>query len=181
MHTQAHLIADDAVAVEPGTAWRLPVSGPTRSTGGCAIRATGNESRVSTRLSSTRCRYGSSSFSACCCSIWTRTRRALRHWRRLSKCRLRVPTGQCDTPCGLPARLAEPGLRDHARLAYLGVFSIDPVSVAVTRTRSVSLRLPTAPTEFDLGRDCYESEVLGPEDVALCESVQRGIASRGYS
>jgi len=62
----------------------------------------------------------------------------------------------------------------------LGGFSIDPVSVAVTRTRSVSLRLPTAPTEFDLGRDRYESEVLGPEDVALCESGQRGIASRGY-
>lgn len=57
----------------------------------------------------------------------------------------------------------------------LRVFSIDPVNVGVTRTRSVSWRLPTALTEFDLGRDRYESEVLGPEDVALC-----GIASRGY-
>lgn len=62
----------------------------------------------------------------------------------------------------------------------LRVFSIDLFNVGVTRTRSVSSRLPTALTEFDLGRDRYESEVLGPEDVALCESVQRGIASRGY-
>ena len=62
-----------------------------------------------------------------------------------------------------------------------GVFSIDPVSVNVTRTRQVSLRLPTPPTEHDRARDRYEAEVLGPEDVGLCEAVQRGIASRGYT
>ena len=62
-----------------------------------------------------------------------------------------------------------------------GVFSIDPVRVDLTRTRGVSLRLPTAPTELDRARDRYEAEVLLPEDIGLCESVQRGIASRGYT
>ena len=62
-----------------------------------------------------------------------------------------------------------------------GVFSIDPVRVDLTRTRGVSLRIPTAPTELDRARDRYEAEVLLPEDIGLCESVQRGIASRGYT
>ena len=62
-----------------------------------------------------------------------------------------------------------------------GVFSIDPVSVDRTRTRAVSLRLPTPLSEFDRARVRYETQVLGPEDVGLCESVQRGIASRGFT
>jgi phenylpropionate dioxygenase-like ring-hydroxylating dioxygenase large terminal subunit len=61
-----------------------------------------------------------------------------------------------------------------------GMFSIDPVSVGQTRTRGISLRLPTPPTELDLERDEYSARVLWPEDLGLCESVQRGLASRGY-
>lgn len=33
----------------------------------------------------------------------------------------------------------------------------------------------------DVARDTYEREVLGPEDTAICESVQRGYGSLGYS
>ena len=35
--------------------------------------------------------------------------------------------------------------------------------------------------ESDQGRDDYVSNTLMPEDVALCESVQRGLKSKGYS
>ena len=62
-----------------------------------------------------------------------------------------------------------------------GVFCIDPISLDVTRTRAVSLRLPTPPTALDRERDRYDGEVLSREDRELCESVQRGIASRGYT
>jgi choline monooxygenase len=33
---------------------------------------------------------------------------------------------------------------------------------------------------LDAARAAYEREVLGPEDVAICESVQRGLASLGF-
>ncbi|HEX6091710.1 MAG TPA: SRPBCC family protein, partial [Dongiaceae bacterium] len=33
----------------------------------------------------------------------------------------------------------------------------------------------------DNARIEYSRNILNPEDVALCESVQRGLASRGYS
>lgn len=62
-----------------------------------------------------------------------------------------------------------------------GAYSIDPVALDVTRPRSYSLRLPGAPTEQDRARDEYSANVLWPEDLGLCESVQRGIASRAYT
>lgn len=42
-------------------------------------------------------------------------------------------------------------------------------------------RFAPAGAEPDAAREAYERTVLGPEDVALCESVQRGYASLGYS
>ncbi len=51
--------------------------------------------------------------------------------------------------------------------------------VGVTRRRFFSFGLPGAvPDQAKLD---YGANVLGPEDVAICESVQRGLASRGYS
>jgi len=35
--------------------------------------------------------------------------------------------------------------------------------------------------EFDKARADYSADVLVPEDIALCESVQRGLKSKGYS
>ena len=35
--------------------------------------------------------------------------------------------------------------------------------------------------EFDSDRADYTADVLVPEDIALCESVQRGLKSKGYS
>jgi len=35
--------------------------------------------------------------------------------------------------------------------------------------------------EFNKPRDQYTADVLVPEDIALCESVQRGLKSFGYS
>lgn len=61
-----------------------------------------------------------------------------------------------------------------------GAFCIDPVSIDVTQPRSYSLREPEAPSEYDRAREEYGSNVLWPEDLGLCESVQRGMASRGY-
>ena len=61
-----------------------------------------------------------------------------------------------------------------------GAFCFDPLSVDVTQPRSYSLRLAGAPTEYDRAREEYGTNVLWPEDLGLCESVQRGMASRGY-
>jgi carnitine monooxygenase subunit len=53
----------------------------------------------------------------------------------------------------------------------------------LTATSSVrsfhNFALPDA--NRDLAKIDYGQNVLGPEDVAICESVQRGVASRGYS
>ena len=64
--------------------------------------------------------------------------------------------------------------------ANFGAFSIDPVSLDITRPRSYSLRLPDGPTALDRARDEYGANVLWPEDRDLCESVQKGIKSRAY-
>ena len=61
-----------------------------------------------------------------------------------------------------------------------GAFCIDPVNIDVTQPRSYSLRRPEAPSKYDRAREEYGSNVLWPEDLGLCESVQRGMASRGY-
>ena len=39
----------------------------------------------------------------------------------------------------------------------------------------------SAKTEFDEARAAYTANVLVPEDIGLCESVQRGLRSKGYS
>ncbi|MDJ0613378.1 MAG: aromatic ring-hydroxylating dioxygenase subunit alpha [Rhizobiaceae bacterium] len=36
-------------------------------------------------------------------------------------------------------------------------------------------------TDFNKARDKYTAEILVPEDIDLCESVQRGLRSKGYS
>ncbi|MBS35672.1 MAG: ring-hydroxylating oxygenase subunit alpha [Thiotrichales bacterium] len=61
-----------------------------------------------------------------------------------------------------------------------GAFAFDPIAPALTRTRGVSFRLPGPKTESELAREHYSSEVLWPEDLSLCESVQRGIASSAF-
>ncbi|MEO1613439.1 MAG: SRPBCC family protein, partial [Pseudomonadota bacterium] len=35
--------------------------------------------------------------------------------------------------------------------------------------------------DFDAKRMAYTADVLVPEDIGLCESVQRGLKSKGYS
>ena len=60
------------------------------------------------------------------------------------------------------------------------VFSADPVSVAVSRSRGDQLYLPDTESAPDTARRDYIAQILFPEDLAICESVQRGIGSRGY-
>ena len=64
--------------------------------------------------------------------------------------------------------------------------SIGPVRCVPERTH----RPVAAPGEWnnarrsdrdpDEGRTTYTANVLAPEDIALCESVQRGLKSKGY-
>ena len=61
----------------------------------------------------------------------------------------------------------------------LNVTSILPQSVGTSIRRYHGFALPgAAPDEAKLK---YGQMVLGPEDIAICESVQRGLASRGYA
>ncbi len=59
-------------------------------------------------------------------------------------------------------------------------FSMDPVGPTRCRTRSQHLKRPGPATAADRARDAYGSTVLWPEDKSIVESVQRGLASRGY-
>lgn len=64
----------------------------------------------------------------------------------------------------------------------IGVFSFLPAGPALTITRGDRYAMPgSADPAEDAARTQYSSTVLGPEDNALCESVQRGLASKGYS
>jgi carnitine monooxygenase subunit len=64
----------------------------------------------------------------------------------------------------------------------LGVFSFLPGGPALTVTRGDRYAVPGSESpEEDAARLEYGRTVLGPEDNALCESVQRGLASKGYS
>ena len=62
-----------------------------------------------------------------------------------------------------------------------GAFAFDPIAPTRTRTRGFSLRVPGPKSASELARDRYSAEVLWPEDLSLCESVQRGIASSAFS
>jgi len=60
------------------------------------------------------------------------------------------------------------------------VFLFEPAGVELTRLGGDDYRLPGGESELDAARTRYGAEVLWPEDRKICESVQRGLHSRGY-
>jgi choline monooxygenase len=60
------------------------------------------------------------------------------------------------------------------------VFTFEPAGVELTRLGGDDYRLPGEETAMDAARTRYGAEVLWPEDRGICESVQRGLHSRGY-
>ncbi len=60
----------------------------------------------------------------------------------------------------------------------LNISVIRPLSLTQTDFTGPSLSVSG---EFDQNRADYTAGVLVPEDIALCESVQRGLGSKGYS
>ncbi|MEM7176440.1 MAG: SRPBCC family protein [Pseudomonadota bacterium] len=60
----------------------------------------------------------------------------------------------------------------------MSVFAIRPID-AVTSSFEGHILSPDG--KVNQARANYASTVLGPEDIALCESVQRGLMSKGYS
>ena len=63
-------------------------------------------------------------------------------------------------------------------MANVSVFSFFPTGVGTTLQWGQNYMLPGAAA--DGAQTAYRSEILGTEDVLLCESVQRGVASEGY-
>lgn len=61
----------------------------------------------------------------------------------------------------------------------ISVFSFMPTGVGTTLQIGQCFTVPDA--KPDLARHNYRNGVLTDEDVSLCESVQRGLGSRGYS
>jgi choline monooxygenase len=59
-------------------------------------------------------------------------------------------------------------------------FVIDPVAPERTGTRGDHFVLPGPETDEDKARHAYTSGPLWVEDKAICESVQRGLRSKGY-
>jgi choline monooxygenase len=59
----------------------------------------------------------------------------------------------------------------------LGVFTVQPVSIDCCNFNGHSL---TTDGQVYQPRSDYFNDVLGPEDVGLCESVQRGLRSKSY-
>jgi choline monooxygenase len=59
------------------------------------------------------------------------------------------------------------------------VFTFEPAGVELTRLGGDAYRLAEGDDD-DAARARYNAEVLWPEDRELCESVQRGLRSRGY-
>jgi choline monooxygenase len=62
----------------------------------------------------------------------------------------------------------------------MSVFNFLPDAVDRCITVGERFYLPGRNAPADEARVTYVREVLGPEDVSLCESVQRGLASQGY-
>ena len=60
----------------------------------------------------------------------------------------------------------------------VNISAIRPVGLEATDFTGPSLS-PSG--QFDQGRADYTAEVLVPEDISLCESVQRGLKSKGYT
>ncbi|MEM7525558.1 MAG: SRPBCC family protein, partial [Pseudomonadota bacterium] len=60
----------------------------------------------------------------------------------------------------------------------LAVFAIRPVDPV---TSSFEGHVLSTTGEAHQARNEYTANVLAPEDIALCESVQRGLMSKGYS
>ncbi len=60
------------------------------------------------------------------------------------------------------------------------VFLFEPVDVELTRLGGDHYRLGDEADELDDARTRYGAQVLWPEDRNICESVQRGLHSRGY-
>jgi choline monooxygenase len=60
----------------------------------------------------------------------------------------------------------------------LAVFAIRPIDAT---TSSFEGHVLSATGQANQLRNDYTAEVLAPEDIALCESVQRGLMSKGYS
>ena len=56
-----------------------------------------------------------------------------------------------------------------------------PVEPALTRRQFFGVGMPGAAGEAERARDRLVSEFVGPEDIRLCEAVQRGLRQRGYS
>ena len=61
----------------------------------------------------------------------------------------------------------------------LSVTSMLPLTATSAIRQFHAFALPGA--KPDSQRTAYSVDVLGPEDVAICESVQRGLGSRGYT
>lgn len=62
--------------------------------------------------------------------------------------------------------------------ANLSASSFLPAALDSTERRDQNFALPGAVP--DERRTAYLRTILGPEDIAICESVQRGLSSRGY-
>ena len=63
----------------------------------------------------------------------------------------------------------------------MGVFNFMPAAPDRTRTTGDRYTVPgEGDPDEDARRQAYGRDVLGPEDWGICESVQRGLASRGY-
>lgn len=60
-------------------------------------------------------------------------------------------------------------------------FVIDPVGPEQTRSRGDRFVLPGPESAYDKARQAYGTNTLWPEDKGICEAVQRGLRSRGYT
>jgi phenylpropionate dioxygenase-like ring-hydroxylating dioxygenase large terminal subunit len=65
-------------------------------------------------------------------------------------------------------------------VANMGVFKFTPTRHDLTRIHSDSFRRPGPMSDVERDRIRYIANILWPEDVAICESVWRGLHSRSY-
>ena len=63
----------------------------------------------------------------------------------------------------------------------LYVSRFTPVEPALTRRHFFGLGMPGEIGDAERARDRLVSEFVRPEDIRLCEAVQRGLRPRGYS
>ena len=60
------------------------------------------------------------------------------------------------------------------------VFNAVPIDVATTSPRGIRMRAKGDESDHDRRRREYVDDILWPEDLGICESVQRGLKSRSY-